>query len=234
MSHSLEAPGTDEAPEYSSLYRARGDEVVAQRPIFTGDIFFGVPVIGEDEPKNVVVLQHPCVIRKGLTLTPKLLVAEVRPEQLRKPSQWTRFPRQMPMAELVVDGSPPHYAGFFVDHQLVVSASLDVNRRVASMSQQGVNLLMQRWVHHNSRVIVPTQDYQAVTGSQYEEADIIEEWCIDREDDEMSLDHATVEIDSWLTGDKSPESPRARLEDPQQRSTVRRDVRTHLKAVRAS
>jgi len=182
MSHSLEAPGTDEAPEYSSLYRARGDEVVAQRPIFTGDIFFGVP----------------------------------------------------PMAELVVDGSPTHYAGFFVDHQLVVSASLDVNRRVAAMSQRGVNLLMQRWVHHNSRVIVPTQDYLAVTGSQYEEADIIEEWCIGREDDEISLDDATVEIDLWLTGDKSPSSPRARLEDPQQRSTVRRDARTHLKAVRAS
>jgi len=77
MAHSLEAPGTDEAPEFSSLFRARGDEVVAQRPIFTGDIFFDVTVEGEGSAKNVIVLQHPCVIRRGIELTPKLLVAEV-------------------------------------------------------------------------------------------------------------------------------------------------------------
>lgn len=233
MTHSLEAPGTDEAPEYSSLYRARGDEVVAQRPIFTGDVFFSVPVVGEDEPKNVIVLQHPCVIRKGLALTPKLLVAEVRAEQLRRPSHWARFTRQIPLAELVVDGSVAHYAGFFVDHQLVVSGSLDVSLRVAAMSQRGVNLLMQRWVHHNSRVIVPTQDYQEVTCPQYEEADIIEEWCIDREGDGISLNDAAVEIDSWLTGDKSASSPRARLEDPQRRSAVRREARLYLRKLRS-
>ena len=233
MTHSLEAPGTDEAPEYSSLYRARGDEVVAQRPIFTGDTFFGVPVVGEEELKNVVVLQHPCVIRRGLTLTPKLLVAEVRGEPLRRPSQWARLPRQMPLAELVVDENVAHYAGFFVDHQLVVSDSLDVNLRVAAMSQRGVNLLMQRWVHHNSRVVVPTQDFQEVSSPQYEEADIMEEWCIDREDDGISLNDATVEINSWLTGEKSSLSPRARLEDPQQRSAVRREVRRHLRELRA-
>ncbi len=102
----------------------------------------------------------------------------------------------MPLAELVVEGTPTHYAGFFVDHQLVASESLDVDQRVASLSQRGVNLLMQRWVHHNSRVIVPTQDFQDVTGSQYEEADIIEEWCIDREGEGITLDNATAEIDA--------------------------------------
>jgi len=163
MAHSLETPGPDEAPEYSSLYRARGHEVVVQRPIFTGDVFFSVPVIGESEPKNILVLQHPCVIRRGRALTPKLLVAEVRPEGIQHPSRWDRLPRQMPLADLIVDGTPTHYAGFFVDHQLVRPESLDINRRVACMSQRGVNLLMQRWVHHNSRVIVPTHNYQDVT-----------------------------------------------------------------------
>lgn len=232
MTHSLEAPGTDEAPEYSSLYRARGDEVVPQRPIFTGDVFFGVPVIGEDEPKNVMVLQHPCVIRRGLMLVPKLLVAEVRPEGVHRPSRWDRVHRQMPLAELLVDGLPAHYAGFFVDHQLVRPEALDIDRRVACMSQRGVNLLLQRWVHHNSRVIVPTYDYQDVTSPQYEEADIIEEWCIDREYDGVSLDGATAEIDTWLRGDNSATAPRVRLEDPQQRSAIRREVRAHLHAVR--
>ena len=96
------------------------------------------------------------------------------------------------------------------------------------MSQQGVNLLMQRWVHHNSRVIVPTHEYQVATGSQFDEADIIEEWWIDRAEDGVLLNDAVVEIDTWLTGDRSVSAPRSRLEDPQQRSSVRRDVRELL------
>lgn len=234
MAHNLEAPGTDEAPEYESLYRARGDEVVAQRPIFTGDVFFDVAVEGEEQPKNVIVLQHPCVIRKGVELTPKLLVAEVGPAALLPPSQWVeKFFRQLPLVELVPGEKPKHFAAFFDRHHLIKRKDLELDHRVTTMSQQGVNLLMQRWVHHNSRMIVPTQEYQKVTSAQYEEADIIEEWCTDRGDDGVSLDDATVEIDTWLTGDKTPSSPRARLEDFQRRSAVRREARAHLRALRS-
>jgi hypothetical protein len=229
MAHNLEAPGSDAAPEYESLYRARGDEVVLQRPIFTGDVFFDVSVEGEEQTRNVIVLQHPCVIRRGVELTPKLLVAEVASAALLPPSQWAaKFFRQLPLAELVAGDKPNHFAAFFDRHHLIKRKDLELDHRVATMSQRGVNLLMQRWVHHNSRMIVPTQEYQKVTGAQYDEADIIEEWCIDREDDGVSLDNATVEIDTWLTGDKSPMSPRARLEDPQQRSAIRREVRLYL------
>lgn len=235
MTRSLEAPGTDEAPEYSSLYRARGDEVVAQRPIFTGDVFFGMTVEGEDVAKNVIILQHPCVIRRGVELTPKLLVAEVAPEAVLPPSKWaTGHYRQLPLAELAPEASTKNYAAFFDRHHLVKRTNLVLDARVASMSQQGVNLMMQRWVHHNSRVIVPTQDYQIATSSQFDEADIIEEWCIDREDDGVSLDDAAIEIDTWLGGDRSPLAPRNRLEDPQQRSAVRREVRNYLRGLRST
>lgn len=233
MAHNLEAPGTDEAPEYESLYRARGDEVVAQRPIFTGDVFFDVSVVGEEQTQNVIVLQHPCVIRKGVELTPRLLVAEVVSAAVLPPSQWAeKYFRQLPLAELVNGDKPEHFAAFFDRHHLIKRKGLDLDRRVVTMSQRGVNLLMQRWVHHNSRMVVPTHEYQKVTSAQYDEADIIEEWCIDREDDGVLLDDATVEIDLWLTGDKSSTSPRARLEDPQHRSAVRREVRAHLRSTR--
>lgn len=233
MAHNLEAPGTDEAPEYESLYRARGDEVVAQRPVFTGDVFFDVTVEGEEQNRNVIVLQHPCVIRKGIELTPKLLVAEVASAGLLPPSQWVeKFYRQLPLADLVAEDKSKHYAAYFDRHHLIKRTDVVLDHRIATMSQRGVNLLMQRWVHHNSRMVVPTQEYQKVTSAQYEEADIVEEWCIDREEDGVALDGATVEIDSWLTGDKSSPSPRARLDDPQQRSAVRREVRAHLRAAR--
>ncbi len=234
MPHSLEAPGTDQAPEWSGLYRARGDEVVPQRPIFTGDVFFGVTVIGEEEPKNVLVLQHPCVIRRGIELTPKLLVAEVAAAARIMPSKWADgFMRQLPLAELVPEDSPADFAAFFDRHHLILRAGLNLDRRVAAMSQSGVNLLMQRWVHHNSRVVVPTQDYQTATSAQFDEADIIEEWCIDREDDGVTLTEANVEIDAWLAGDASQASSRrSRLGDPQQRSAVRRELRAQLGNVR--
>lgn len=234
MAHNLEAPGTDDAPEYESLYRARGDEVVAQRPIFTGDIFFDVAVEGEEQTRKVIVLQHPCVIRRGIELTPKLLVAEVASVAVLPPSQWVeRFNRQLPLAVLVAGDKPKHFAAFFDRHHLIKRKDLELDHRVATMSQRGVNLLMQRWVHHNSRMIVPTQEYQKVTSAQYDEADIIEEWCIDREEDGASLDDATVEIDTWLTGDGSASAPRTRLDDQQQRSAVRREVRAYLRSVRA-
>jgi hypothetical protein len=232
MAHSLEAPGTDEAPEFSSLYRARGDEVGLQRPIFTGDVFFGVPVIGEAAPRDVIVLQHPCVIRRGVELAPKLLVAEIAVDPALAPSRWPLgHYRKMPLPELQIEHGSKHYSAFFERHQLAMREDLDLTLRTALMSQRGVNLLMQRWVHHNSRVIVPTQNYQEVTGAQYEEADIIEEWCVDRYEDDVSLETATAEIDTWLgTGDPSP---RARLDDLQQRSAIRREVRAALKAARA-
>lgn len=234
MAHSLEAPGTDVAPEFSSLFRARGDEVVAQRPIFTGDIFFDVTVEGEDTAKNVIVLQHPCVIRRGVELTPKLLVAEVAPAPALLPSKWAEgHYRQLPLAELVLASTPEDFAAFFDRQHLVKRTNLSLGARVASVSQQGVNLMMQRWVHHNSRVIVATQEYQAATSSQFDEADIIEEWCIDRQADGIEFVAANVEIDTWLTGDRSASAPRNRLEDPQQRSAVRREVRANLRRVRS-
>lgn len=234
MAHSLEAPGTDEAPDFSSLYRARGADVVMQRPIFTGDVFFGVVVVGEDQPKNVIVLQHPCVIRRGVELTPKLLVAGLAQAPPLVPSEWAGgFYRQLPLADLVPDSKWKDFAAFFDRHHLVARTDLTLDKRVASMSQRGVNLLMQRWVHHNSRVIVPTQDYQTATSAQFEEADFIEEWCIDRKDDGIALDKANMEVDTWLTGGRTDDSPRRRLEDPQQRSAIRREIRAHLKSLRS-
>ena len=136
-------------------------------------------------------------------------------------------------AELVAGDKPKHFAAFFDRHHLIKRKDLELDHRIATLSQRGVNLLMQRWVHHNSRMIVPTLEYQKVTSAQYDEADIIEEWCLDRDGDGVSLDEATVEIDTWLTGDRSASAPRNRLQDPQQRSAVRREVRTYLRELRA-
>ena len=87
----------------------------------------------------------------------KLLVAEVAPAQVLKPSKWvTGNDKQLPLVELRPGESAATYAARFVDHHLVTPEELEGGTRIACLSQRGVNLLMQRWVHHDSRVIVPT------------------------------------------------------------------------------
>ena len=230
----LECPGTDETPDWDSLYRTRGQEVVAYRPVFTGDVFFHVP-IGDNSP-NVAILQHPCAIRvDGVTLQPSLLVAEVAPLDALKPSRWgSHNYKQMPLPALQLEQRPADYAVFFVKCHVITPTDLNAGERVACLSQQGVNLLMQRWVHHNSRVVISTQRYQDVTSPQYEEADMTEDWCTDRDDDGISSENATLEIDAWLSNTIAPgETRRDQLQDPQKRSTLRRELRDHLRGLRA-
>ena len=77
----MESPYVESVPDWDALYRARGDEVAATRPIFTGDVFTGVELpgsTGKIKARSVLVLQHPCSMRtNGVDLAWKVLVAEV-------------------------------------------------------------------------------------------------------------------------------------------------------------
>jgi hypothetical protein len=207
---------------------------VAARPVFTGDVFADTTIAGETEQKNVIVVQHPCAIRiDGLTLAPKLLVVEVTPHELIRPSQWIgKNFRYMPLPDLT-DTVGEHFVAEFSEFHKVTPTELDVDKRIACMSELGVGLLMQRWVNHNSRVIIPTESYQEFCAPQFDEAEIMEVWCTDRADDGIDAETATREIDQWL-GDRSATGVSAResLQDVRYRSAVRQAVRKHKNALR--
>ncbi|OEJ55264.1 hypothetical protein BGM19_36325 [Streptomyces agglomeratus] len=93
----------------------------------------------------------------------------------------------------------------------------------------GLNLLLQRRVHHFSRVVVPTFELQNANGGVYEEADLIEEWCLDRELDGLKPLDAATEAMSWLRGEEDGVRRQALLKDSQRRSTVRRQARAHVR-----
>ncbi len=57
---------------------------------------------------------------------------------------------------------------------IVSPDQLQQAKRIACLSQFGVNLLLQRWIQHNSRVVVPTEKIDEATVSQFDEADLIE------------------------------------------------------------
>lgn len=237
MAHNLEYPDADGFPDWDSLYRARGDEVVRHRPVFTGDIFEKVRVygLGQAKTKTVMVLQHPCALRSnGLDLRPRLQVAELRSHPLIRPEGWTGHAAKMPLPALFrsVESGRRHQAAFFDEPYLVGPEDLVLDKRIACLSQAGVNLLWQRLVHYNSRTVVPTATFQEVSSAAYEEADLIEEWCEERIEAGLEIDAATSEVLKWLREDTDGFTRQRMLEDPQSRSTVRQQMRSALRELR--
>ncbi|WP_427008700.1 hypothetical protein [Pseudarthrobacter sp. H2] len=211
------------------LYYARGEDVDNNRPVFTGDVFAAADPSEQNEPAAAfIIVQHPCALRVGgVELVDPVLVAQISQVQGTR-SNWAKESiRQMPLPDLFLDGQ--HYAAKFTDLALVTRADIGGRERVAILSQHGVNLLLQRWVHHNSRVVVPTMTYNEQTTGEFEEADLAAEWCAERGHDGVE------EFHDWIrTTDTGASATRQKLlRNPQSRATVRRAMNAELRRLRA-
>ena len=233
-------PAELEAPHsWDEIYVARGDDVEPARPVLTGDVFelreqnTGAETVPGGDPSRLLILQHPCALRtNGVDLVPRILVAEVENTSLLPKDKWNGSFRVMPLPHLAEGdtGTPIHAAAKF-NHVLVAPpSSLSRYTRVACLSEVGVNLLLQRWVHHNSRVVIPTYQYSQVTSGPYAEADLTEEWVIQRVQQGVAPAAATNECHEFLRSRPTPGGPTRQeaLEEPQRRSEVRRAAREHL------
>lgn len=202
------------------------------RPIFTGDIFTEIVLpgsTGKIKPRSVVVLQHPCSMRtNGVDLAWQVLVAEVSNRKEIDESGWNdgNF-SLMPFPDIQpgVITQARHQAASF-DNLYMVSPDLLVSR-IAELSPLGVNLLLQRWVHFSSRVVVPTHIFHEQTRSFYEEADLIEEWCDEVGGDDLRV--TTQACLDWLRADRNGTTYQELLKDPQSHSRIRRALRQELR-----
>jgi hypothetical protein len=105
--------------------------------------------------------------------------------------------------------------------------------RVAMLSSRGVNLLVQRWIYHNSRVTIPTITINSQVAGPFEEADLIQEATEDLvATGNFDDGKAANLVDEWLSMSESDGSAPRReiLADPQQRSTVRTSLRRQVKS----
>jgi len=230
VTNAMEVPGSEEDPDWDSLYRYRGNDATGPRPLFTGDVYFNVQVqgVGQIERKNVMVVQHPCALRvDGIHLADSLLAIEVISAPFYTAQQWQGNYKLMPLPKLVETSDEfAHQAALFTSSFLTTPDWLEVDRRVASLDRVGVNLLLQRWVFHNSRVVANTAKFDEVTSGPYEEATLIEEWCEVRAAKRVPAKDATEEANAWLD-DKGDIDIRRRdhLENPQYRSRIRKKMR---------
>ncbi|MEU3059006.1 hypothetical protein [Streptomyces subrutilus] len=232
MAYQLEAP-----KEWDDLYQARGDDVNLYRPFLTGDVFRGVPTVDSagEKKRDVILVQHPCSLRiDGVRLVPKLLVAKVQQFPVVEREDWTGHVRIMPLPELLPEEKNPkkrHSSARFEDLFIVTPEQLSQGVRHACMSPLGINTLMQRWVFNSTRVTVPTTTFHERNAAVFEEVDLIEEWCEERAEAMDPVD-ASAECVAWL---RQPSvdggvSRQLALREAQQRSPIRRQMRTYLKA----
>lgn len=71
----------DAPADSGDLYQARGEVPIALS-IMQGDVYEGVVVPGlAEEPMTVAIVMHPCSMRAGANLRPKITVAAVTPYQ---------------------------------------------------------------------------------------------------------------------------------------------------------
>jgi hypothetical protein len=221
----LEKPRTPD-----DLYRARGDDVCDARPVLTGDVIDDVEVTepdGSRARRSVMIIEHPCSLRSdGVKLAPKLLVAAVHPRE--EGGSWRGNFSLMFLPDL---RSQQYAAADFGDPYIVSPAQLEKGDRVACLSAFGINLMLQRQVHRTSRVVVPTLEFQTANEGVYEEADLIEEWCLERGDQGVDLLKATCECVERLRVTVDGVRRQDFLRNPQRRSGVRKEMRVHLRGL---
>ena len=93
-----------------------------------------------------------------------------------------------------------------------------------------MNLLRQRLVHHLTRLVVDVALFDQEAAPAHEELDLMEEWIDEAALHGVSVDDASAAFHDWLRTD----GRQARLEDPASVSSVRRALRTELRARYAS
>lgn len=109
------------------------------------------------------IVAHPCSMREGTDLRPRITVAPVGEQSRVKGSGWNGNLRIMPLAELV-DGK--HYAAKFVDVTPAPSELLDIDARIATLSDHGIYILQQRIVKHYTRFEVDIPSLAKETGTR--------------------------------------------------------------------
>jgi len=227
MTGSLEAPGGSREHWHTQLYRATGDDVGVERPIFTGDVFDEIEIAlpgAKTKPRRLIVLTHPCSMRvDGVNLQKRLLVAVVQDRAIAT-TDWPADGHYdlMPLPDLTSPDS--NEAADFLNVAIVESKNLDAAKRIATLELAGLNLMQQRFVHQLTRVVVPTVDIAEATLPLFEEVDIVEDWIMTAAGRNLTMAEAAEECHNWLRTEDGGLTRQALLSDPQSRSRIRREA----------
>lgn len=216
--------GTLETPPENEggLYLYRGNEGTVARPHMQGDVFVGVPGV----PEVVMLITHPCSMRAGTQLREQLAVVEVVDYQHLPARKWADGHFDLsPLPGLPVGYEHP--AADFRRIQAVASNELALERRVVSLSELGIQLLQQRFVHHLTRVIVDLPTLYEHSSAVFTEAELQEEWVEEAMNAGVARAEAEATFQEFLGRGKG--SLREALANARTRGHVRRAVRQGIR-----
>jgi hypothetical protein len=223
----------DSPADAEEIYLDRGGEIDHYRPVCQGDIFLDVAIPGLDPGHGVMVIAHPCVMRAGPRLRPKVTVIPIVAYDRLPLENWsTSHLRVFPLPAL--DPSQPDraYAARFDEFGTVPTDALNLDRRVAMLSQRGVLLLQQRFIHSVSRVEIPLSILLEASAAVFEELELQENWNltfvapqVDSGEEASELLAIEAEaFDQVMRSGPEDATLRERLQVPQARAEVRRAV----------
>lgn len=213
-----------EDPE--SLILATGDDVNRSRPLYTGDVFAGV-VIGVfgTEPLNVIVMSHPCAIRKGPELLPLMHVAPLRGHSSSGKQMWTGNFRLMALDGVAAVTGLTNPVVCLDETALVSTEQLALDKRTACLERRGVNVLRQRFIHQMTRLQVSEHVLDHEAAPQHEEIDMLEEWVGFADSHGVNQETAEREFHNWIrTGSRQDD-----LKSPAMLATLRRAAKLAAK-----
>ncbi len=219
----LDGPDSDE-----SLYETYGaDDDDPLRPIFQGDVFAGMTLAGYDGSDHDVVMLvgHPCSLRKGGVLKDKMQAVPVREHQRVPPRRWPTGEKQcFPLPAL--DSGKPRRA-VLTESGIVTRDQLRSAQRVVALSRRGVLLLQQRIVWTFARTVVLLDTFAEHNEPQLIELELLEHWneqlcekCSPEELD-AALQETEKQFESYMLED----GRRELLNQPDRRAEVRRAAR---------
>lgn len=230
MTEARETPSSED-----QLYEHRGSVPLA-RPNAQGDVFRDVEIPGfeGEQPPAVMVIQHPCSMRAGAALRPRLTVVAVRKNAKFPADAWQGYSSAMPLPGLLEDGK--NYLADFRDSGPVRSSSLARATRVAAMTNYVANILQQRLAFYHTRftIDIPTlaETFEPISTElelQYEwvEAALDALSSSATEQDVLSTVEA-AELDFAAYLDENDQARRKALQQAAKRADVRRQVRREV------
>lgn len=162
-------------PSEDDLYEARGVVPLA-RPIMQGDIFQNVGIPGIEDPQVLaaMIIQHPCSMRAGARLRPRLTVAAIRTRQSIKSEDWQGYGYAMLLPNLFGDGRD--FMADFRDVGAVPSSLLDRSLRIAAITNYGIHILQQRQIYYLTRLDVDIKTLAETFDAIATELELQYEW----------------------------------------------------------
>jgi hypothetical protein len=170
----LDGPADNDA-----IYLSVGEVVEDVRPINQGDVFRGITLPGFEEGHHdmVMLTTHPCSLRAGPKLKPRMQAAPLIRSKAVVPGQWTsQHKRSMPLPGVLGDGK--FYTATLTETSIVTPEQLSTAERIAALSDDGLHLLQQRIVWACTHTVMKLDTIADYSAPVLAEIELLEEWNI--------------------------------------------------------